>query len=201
MQEKLPLWRRIVKTILGSLLTIVLLAAFYIAVIMGNPQNTESTAIQARQDQPRLDAMASPILIQEAGQLGLLLNEFPAPVMAAMNSSALFFEQGLVQDVPFEDGMGRTVTLAYRTAEGKAVLVTSIYPARALSLIEKDGYTISGTAGLPLAGLRSVRMEAADTVRMHAQGTDALYVVTLPDQSATMLRTLTSTLQLYQGEQ
>lgn len=200
MQDKLPLWRRIIKAVLMTALTIVLLAAFYIAVIMGNPQEEESSAITAKQDQPLLSAMASPILITQQGQLGLLLSEFPAPVMAAMNSTVMTFQQGLVQDVPFEDGLGRSVTLTYRTAEGAPVTVTSIYPARALSLVEKADYTISGTAGLPLAGLRSVRMENAANVRMHAQGTDALYVVTLPNQSATMLRTLTSTLQLYQGD-
>ena len=45
MQDKLPLWRRIVKAVIAALLTIVLLAAFYIAVIMGNPQEEESSAI------------------------------------------------------------------------------------------------------------------------------------------------------------
>lgn len=201
MQEKQPLWRRAVKGILASLLTAVLLAAFYIAVIMGNPQEeTESSAITAKQDQPLADAMPSPLLITDQGQLGLLLKEFPAPVMAAMHSTVLTFQQGLCEDVPFEDGLGRRVTLTYRTAEGAAVTVISLYPARALSLVEKADYTISGTAGLPLAGLRSVRMTNASSVRMHAQGSDALYVVTLPDMSASALRTLTSTLQLYQGE-
>lgn len=200
MQDKLPLWRRIVKAILAALLTVVLLAAFYLAVIMGNPQEEESSAITARMDQPLLSAMSSPVLIREQGQLNVLLREFPAPVMAAMNSTVMVFEQGLCQDVAFEGGLGRTVTLTYRTAEGASVTVTSIYPARALSLIEKADYTLSGITGLPLAGLRSVRMENASAVRMHAQGTDALYVVTLPSLSATALRTLTSTLQLYQGD-
>ena len=200
MQDKLPLWRRIVKGVLAALLTVVLLAAFYIAVIMGNPQEEESSAITAKQDQPLLDAMSSPIMITEQGQLGALLDAFPAPVMAAMNSTALTFQQGLCEDVPFEGGLGRQVTLTYRTAEGASVTVTSLYPARALALIGKADYAISGTTGLPLAGLRSVRMENASAVRMHAQGADALYVVTLPALSASALRTLTSTLQLYQGD-
>ena len=200
MQKQQPLWRRIVKVALAALLTIVLLAAFYIAVIMGNPQEAESSAITAKQDQPLVAAMSSPLMITDQGQLGLLLKEFPAPVMAAMHSTVLTFQQGLGEDVPFEDGLGRRVTLTYRTAEGAAVTVVSLYPARALALIEKADYTISGTAGLPLAGLRSVRMVNDSSVRMHAQGSDALYVVTLPELSASALRTLTATLQLYQGE-
>lgn len=200
MPNKLPLWRRILKTALLALLTIVLLAAFYIAVIMGNPQETDSSAITARQDQPLLSPMASPLLIRHQSQLNLLLAEFPAQAMAAMNSSALSFEQALCEDVPFENGLGRRITLFYRTAEGALVTVESIYPARALSLIGKGNYTISGTSGLPLAGLRSVRMENSSAIRMHAQGADALYVVTLPPLSNAALRSLTSTLQLFQGE-
>lgn len=200
MQEKQPLWRRAVKGILAGLLTVLLLAAFYIAVIMGNPQQEESSAITARQDQPLVDAMPAPLLVTDPGQIGSLLDAFPAPVMAAMHSGVLTFQQGVCEDVPFQGGLGRRVTLTYRTAEGAPVTVVSIYPARALALVEKADYTISGTAGLPLAGLRSVRMTNANSVRMHAQGSDALYVVTLPQMSATALRTLTSTLQLYQGE-
>ena len=198
MQEKLPLWRRIVKIGLGTLLTIVLLAAFYIAVVMGNPQEEGASTITARLDQPLLEAMSSPILIREQGQLGLLLDSFPAPVMAAVNSTAMTFQQGLCEDVPFENGLGRRVTLTYRTADGASVTVVSLYPAR--TQLTKDDYAFSATTGLPLAGLRSVRMENAANIRMHAQGTDALYIVTLPPLDASGLRTLTSTLQLYQGD-
>lgn len=197
MQDKLPLWRRIVKAVLLTLLTVVLLAAFYIAVIMGTPQE-ESSAITAKMDQPLLDAMSSPILITQQSQLGTLLDAFPAPVMAAMNSASMTFQQGLCEDVPFENGLGRRVTLTYRTAEGASVTVISLYPAR--TQLSKEDYTFSATTGLPLAGLRSVRMENASAIRMHTQGADALYVVTLPWLNAAGLRALTSILQLYQGD-
>ena len=200
MQEKLPLWRRIVKIVLASLLTILLLAAFYIAVIMGNPQETEPSAVTPQLDQPLLPAMSSPLMITQPSQLSALLDVFPGQVMAAMNSPALTLQHGLCEDIPYEDGLGRRVTLTYCTAEGAAVTVVSIYPVRALELVPKGDYTISGTAGLTLAGLRSVRMENAATIRMHAQGTDALFVVTLPQLSPVQLRTLTQTLSRYQGD-
>ena len=200
MQEKLPLGRRIVKTVLGALLTAVLLVAFYIAVIMGNPQESESSGITHQMDQPLLDAMSSPIMITQQSQLGALLDAFPGQVMAAMSSPAMTLQQGLCEDVPFEDGLGRKVTLTYRTAEGAAVTVVSIYPARAMDLIPKADYTFSSTGGLTLAGLRSVRMENGQTIRMHAQGENALYVVTLPQLPAASLRTLTQTLSRYQGD-
>lgn len=199
MQDKTPLWRRSVRAVLMAGLTSLLLAAFYLAVILGDPQE-ESSAVTVQQNQPLLSAMSSPVVITDQSQLGLLLDAFPAPVMATMNSTAMLFEQGLCEDAPYEGGLGRKVTLTYRTAEGAAVTVASIYPARAISLIEKGDYAISSTSGLPLASLRSVRMDSAGTVRMHAQGEEALYVVTLPALSGMALRSLTSTLQLYQGE-
>ena len=199
MQDKLPLWRRSLKAVLLTALTIVLLAAFYLAVVMGTPQQ-EGSAVTARQDQPLLSALPSAVFILEEGQMGQVLNAFPAPVLASMNAAALRFESGLCEDVSFEGGLGRKVTLSYRTAEDAVVTLVSIYPARATSLITKGDYILSDTFGVPLAGLRSVRMEKPGSICMHAQGAEALYVVTLPELSATSLRTLTTTFQLYQGD-
>lgn len=200
MQKKIPLGRRIVKAVLATLLTLVLLTAFYLAVIMGNPQEAESTALAPQLDQPLLDAMSAPIMITQPSQLGALLEVFPGQVLAAMNAPALTFVQGVCEDVPFEGGLGRKVTLTYRIAEGASVTVVSLYPARATTLIPKADYTFSSTGGLTLAGLRSVRMENDETIRMHAQGADALYLVTLPKLPEANLRALTQTLSRYQGD-
>lgn len=194
--QDIPLWRRMVKAVLASLLTVVLLSAFYLAVIMGNPHKEEGEGSMAALEQPLLSALPAPVTIREQSQLSQLRAAFPAPMMAAMNSSAMALVEGVCRDVPFENGLARTVTLTYRTAEGGIITVESIYPTRALSLVGKGDYTLSATAGLTLAGYRSVRMENDHAVRMHAQGAEALYVVTLPALSAQALRTLTSTLQL-----
>ena len=200
MQDKLPLGRRILKTVLAALLTVVLLSAFFIAVIMGTPQADDEAGVTVQMDQPLLTAMSSPIMITQPSQLGALLEVFPGQVLAAMNTPLLMLQQGLCEDIPFEDGLGRRVTLTYRTAEGAAVTVVSIYPARAVTLIPKADYTFSGTGGLTLAGLRSIRMENGQSIRMHAQGTDALYAITLPLLPEAQLRTLTQTLSRYQGD-
>ena len=200
MQDKLPLGRRILKIVLAALLTVVLLSAFFIAVIMGTPQADDEAGVTVQMDQPLLTAMSSPIMITQPSQLGALLEVFPGQVLAAMNTPLLTLQQGVCEDVPFENGLGRRVTLTYRTAEGAAVTVVSIYPARAVTLIPKADYTFSGTGGLTLAGLRSIRMENGQSIRMHAQGTDALYAITLPLLPEAQLRTLTQTLSRYQGD-
>lgn len=196
MQEKQPFWKRILHSALLLALTVVLLCAFFLAVIMGQPQDAPDSAAE----QPLLPALSAPLLISEQSQLMTLLDAFPAPVLAAMSSTAMTFIQGECGDVPFEDGYARIATLTYQTADGAEVTVQSIYPARALDVMGKGDYAISGTAGQPLAGLRSIRMERDGAVRMHAQGEEALYVVTLPAASSAVLRQLTSTLQLYRGD-
>lgn len=190
------LLRRIGVGVLSALLMIV----FYVAVVMGHPQSDAATTVEARQDQPLLSAMSSPILITDEGSMSYLTDAFPAPVMYPLYGSALTFEQGVCSDVSFENGLGRTVTLTYRIEGGDTMTITSIYPARALELMGKGDYTISGTAGQTLAGLRSVRMENSASIRLHAQGTDALYTVTTPRLEAAVLRQLTASLQLYEGE-
>lgn len=199
MQEKAPLWRRILRAVLMALLTLVLLAAFYLAVIMGNPVEQEEAAVTVRQDQPLLDAMPSPLLITQQEQLQALLDAFPAPVMAAMHSTSLRFVQGLCEDVPFENGLARRITLTYQTNEGLQLSVVSLYPARALPLVTKEDYTFASNP-VNMASLRFVRMENGDTIRLHAQGTEALYVITLPKQLSASLSTLTTAFQMYQGD-
>lgn len=199
MQEKQPLGKRIVHALLALVLAVVLLAAFFLAVIMGHPQSAGTEP--ARVSQPLLPPMSSIVTIRELGSFQKLLDASPAPVLASMSSTAMRFVQGTCTDVPFDGGYARVTTLTYETVDGSTVSVQSIYPARALDVMGKGDYAISGTAGQPLAGLRSIRMEKDGAVRMHAQGEEALYVVTLPDAPSAALRQLTSTLQLYGGSQ
>ncbi|MBQ8556539.1 MAG: hypothetical protein IJ438_11800 [Clostridia bacterium] len=199
MQEKHPLWRRILRSVLLAVLALLLMAVFYVAIIMGQPQEDGVTGIEARSDQPLLEAMPSALLITDSALMDQLLEAFPAPVMYPLYGSALTLESGLCADVAFEGGLGRTVTLTYRAEEDITMTVQSIYPARAISLIGKGDYTISGLTGQSLAGLRSVRMENDSTIRLHAQGSDALYVVTVPKVESAVLRQLTASLQLYEG--
>ena len=57
--------------------------------------------------------------------------------------------------------MGRILTLTYQASDTIQVTLTSIYPARAIALLEKGDYRISASLGATLAGLRSIRMENA----------------------------------------
>lgn len=190
--------RKILRGFLTALLTLLAAAIFYIAVILGEPQE-ELAAIQPLMDQPLLTA--SPAMnIEEEGLLFALHNDFPVPMMQPLAGSGLTFLSGESHDAAFDGGWGRIVTLRYRTSAGQELTVSSIYPARALSLVEKADYVLADVAGQSLAGLKSVRMENNTHIRLHAQAEEAIYVVTVPKMSSSELISITRSLQLYEGE-
>lgn len=194
------------RKMLTAVLAVVLMVACYLSFILGQPEDTDaSSGVQPKENQPLIgeenapEAFAEAVGTLDASLLPELLRSFPAPVLLPA-TSGLTFVSGACCDVPFEDGMGRILTLTYQAGEDVQVTISSIYPARAISLIEKGDYRISGTAGALLAGLRSVRMENTDTIRLHAQGEEALYVLTVPQMANATLSSLTSLLGLTEGE-
>lgn len=190
--------RRVLKAIGTALLTVLLAAVFYVAVILGEPQEVEQ-AVQPLQDQPLLQGSPA-ITIDGESHLAELLNTFPVPVMHPLPGSGLTLMSGVSYDVAFENGFGRIVSLKYANDAGQEMTVESIYPARALSLMGRKDYHLAGVAGQSLAGLKSVRMENDANIRLHAQAEEAIYVVTVPKMASSELIALTRSLQLFEGE-
>lgn len=192
-QRKPSLGRRILRGLLITVLGVMLLALFYLAVILGQPQADDQVAVDA--SQPLLAAAPAQNIASE-DQLTSLLAAFPVPVMSFVSGAGPAFIAGSSYDTAFESGFARVVELQYALPGGGTVTARSIYPARALSLVGRTGYRLRTSTSLSLAGLRAVRMEGTDTIRLHAQSADALYVLTLPAMSADELSTLTKSLQL-----
>ena len=194
MQEKRPLWRRGLRRILGVLLILVLLLVFYIAAVMGQPQGNPVKP-KAPAAQQVLQPMGNVLHIDSEEQLSLLGDAFPAPVMYPAFADDLTFAGGILKDTAYEGSMARLASLTYRTEDGAALTIVSIIPARALDLMGRGDYR-NASAGPSLAGIPSARMENDDTIRLHAQGRDALYVLTLPRSLANVLHHITSSMQL-----
>ena len=164
-----------------ALLCLLLMAAFYLAVIIGQPQEDETASTVT----PRMDP--------------LLLRMFPAPALTP-TTSGWPLVVGTCYDVAFENGMGRILTLTYQASDTIQVTLTSLYPARAIALLEKGDYRISASLGATLAGLRSIRMENAESIRLHAQGEEALYVMITPLLEENSLRSIAGQMTLTEGE-
>ena len=99
-----------------ALLCLLLMAAFYLAVIIGQPQEDETAStVTPRMDQPLLSAGQDVVTITSADDLPLLLRMFPAPALTP-TTSGWPLVVGTCYDVAFENGMGRILTLTYQAS-------------------------------------------------------------------------------------
>lgn len=194
-KQKKPLLRRILAWIGGTVLTIVLVAVFYVAVVLGQPQSDLDAEVDMHQ--PLVNA--SPAVNLVAGQsVDGVAAAFPTPILSCAPGGALTLVGGTSCDMAYENGFARICTLNYADAQGTVLQAVSIYPARALELIPQDGYRLVG-AGPAIAGVPSVRMEKAGSIRLHAQAPTGLYVVTVPAMEDEALTVLLRPLQLLAG--
>ena len=189
-----PRLKKALHVLLMTLLAVILVALFYLAVILGQPEEPEN-AIDIDQTQPLLTA--SPALnIQSERQVAALAEAFPVPVLAFMEGMGPVLVSGTSYDQAYEGGFARICELRYTTDSGLEIPLTTIYPARAVELLGKDGYTLPGAAAQNLTGLTAVRMENTDHIRLHAQASDAIYALTLPKLTDDTLTTVTRVLEL-----
>lgn len=193
-----PRLKKALHVLLMTLLAVILVALFYLAVILGQPEEPEN-AIDIDQTQPLLTA--SPALnIQSERQVAALAEAFPVPVLAFMEGMGPVLVSGTSYDQAYEGGFARICELRYTTDNGLEITLTTIYPARAVELLGKDGYTLTGAAAQNLTGLTAVRMENADHIRLHAQASDAIYALTLPKLTDDTITTVTRVLELVSKE-
>lgn len=196
MPERPSLSRRILRAALFCLLAAALIFVFYVAVVMGQPQeDLTGRAFTPRAAQALPEPLSAAISLADDRELFALAQAFPAPVMYA-EDDALVFLSGQCADVPFEDGVARVVTLVYRTADFRTLQVESILPARALSLLEDGERTFLRRSADTMADIEYVAMQDATTLRMHAQGEEALYVLTAPLADGSVIRQWTGAMCL-----
>ena len=178
-----------VVTALFSVALIVLIGAL---LVLAQPKREDT---EKAEPQPLLTASPAMNITVET-DLRFLVESFPVPVLSFMSGSGMSFVSGTSADAGLEGGYGRVVSLYWQTQDGDPLILQSIYPASALSLLEK-GYHFSAVAGPTLFGVDSVRMENADTVRVHAATDTGLYVLTVPKSAASKISSLSRSLQLF----
>ena len=184
--------RKILTRIIGAVIMAALLALLAASLIVARPQEAEQAAALTRPSY-----QSSPAVSAEKEQdLTGLIASFPAPVMSFMSGSGMIFVSATSADAAVDDGFGRIATLNWQTPEGEPVMLRSIWPASALSLLE-DGYHFMPYAGPALFGTTSVRMENDETVRIHTDTDQALYIVLVPRALSGQVGTLCRSLQLF----
>lgn len=177
---------------LGFAVFLVLLLLLAASLILARPQKEKAEETAA---QPYLEASPS-LTIDKEADLFTLISEFPAPVMTFMSGSGMTFVSAVSADSAVPGGFARVATLNWQTPEGEPMVLLSIWPDTALSLLS-SGYHFMPYAGPALFGRSSVRMENDESIRLHIVRDGALYVVLLPRSLSGQVSTLCRSLQLY----
>ena len=183
--------RRILWRVLGGILALGLAAAFYLAVIMGQPDPKGVEGGASAPAEQALRAAEPAYQIQEAGQVQALMDQFPAPVLSFHELPGLTFLSGRSYDQAFEGGFARRLELVYERQDGQRVSLETIYPARAFDLMSREGYALATLSQTALAGQPAVVMTGEKGVRLHTQGEEAIYVLTAPSLTAEELAEIT----------
>ena len=183
---------RIILKVFVSLLSVSLIVLCGALLVLSQPQPEEK---EPAASSPPLSA-APALTIQQETDLRSLVESFPVPVLSFMSGSGMLFVSGTSSDATVSGGFARVASLYWQTADGEPLILQSICPASALSLLE-SGYHFSTTAGPTLFGSDSVRMENEDTVRIHAATESGLYVVIVPKSLSSKISALSRSLQLF----
>ena len=183
---------RVILKVLAAVLSLALLVSLGVALILAQPQPDQEEQVR---DQSLL-ASSPAVTITDESDMRNLVSSFPEPVMSFIAGSGFTFVSGTSADTAVDGGFGRVASLYWQTPEGDPVVLQSIYPASALSLLD-SGYHFSNIAGPALFGASSVRMESKDNLRIHAATDAALYVMILPRSLSARVSGFSRLLQLY----
>ena len=186
---------RLLLKLFGGLLSFAVLVIACLSLILAQPQPDSMKEPAA---QPSIAPSVS-VSIRSENELSALVSSFPAPLMSFISSSGMRFVSAESRDMETEDGIGRIATLNWQTPDGEPVILQSIYPASALSLLGNDFHFV-WKLGPALFGSDSVYMEADGAVRIHARTDSALYAVIVPPAVAPKLTALSQSLQLLSSQ-
>jgi hypothetical protein len=181
----------LVLRIISGILTAVLFAAVCFVLIMAHPRPDK----EKRSDPQPLLTASPAMAVSSLPEMKAFVRSFPIPVMMFLDTDGLTFDCASSEDASLPGGKGRIASIWWKTGDGEEVILQSIYPANALSLLE-GGYHFSNTGGPMLFGSQSVRMEKADTVRIHAAADTGLYVMIVPKSLSAKIAALSRSLQL-----
>ena len=198
MTEKVSGGRKFLRFLLkflAGLLSVALIVMVGALLVLAQPKKDDT---EKAEPQPLLTA--SPALnISSESEIRSLVESFPVPVLSFMSGSGNIFVSGSSADTGLKGGYGRIITLNWQMPDGDPLILQSIYPASALSVLG-TGYHFSNIAGPTLFGSDSVRMEDAQTVRIHAATETGLYVIIVPKSAASKISSLSRSLQLFSVE-
>ncbi|MBO7664087.1 MAG: hypothetical protein J6U01_12050 [Clostridia bacterium] len=168
------------------------LAVACFSLIMAQPRSDPAPAVSS---QP-LSAPSPALNITDEKDLRDLIAAFPVPVMSFLSGSGLRFVSATSSYAAWGSGFARIATLYWQTADGEPLILRSIYPSEAYSLLEKN-FHFTPVAGPTLFGNASVRMEGGGVIRIHTVTGSGLYAVNCPQSLSGQISVISRSLQLF----
>lgn len=180
-------WKTVLVRALTVLLLIVALALMYIFLLLGEPDEDEVYT----QTQPEAQITMPMTAVESLGEsnLSTLAVTFGQPVMS-LYGSGLSMELSRIYDTAFGGGYARRVTLSYAFADGSRLLVESIRPTGAVTLLRDSGYVLDADTLYAIGGVDAARMDNDRQICVFGQTGEAVYAVTCPRSHAEELEAL-----------
>lgn len=193
-----PWWKKALKRVLMVVLVVLALVFGYLFLLMGEPEEE----LEVVQPAAPVTPITIPMNALEApgdAYLPSLAETFGQPVLA-VRSPEVTMQRARVYDTAFGGEYARRVSLYYVLADGAEMLVESIRPIDAITLLEGD-YILQADRLYAMAGLEAARMQNDDQICFFGQGEGAVYAITLPRINEAQLDVLLRQTLLVSSEQ
>lgn len=177
---------RILRRIAMAVLLILALVFAYVFLLLGEPDDEAKQLVRMAEE--TIHMPMSGVDMPGETDSAKLADAFGQPVLAL--NQALSMYKSRIYDTAFEGEYARMVTITYTFEDGQTLLVESLRPTAAVTLLKKDGYTLDASALYTMGGLNAARMQNDTSICVFAQSDTAVYAVTCPVSHAEELETL-----------
>lgn len=179
---------RLLKRIGLTVLLVLALVAAYLFLLLGEPE--EDTKYVDPPAEETITMPMSALDVPGEADVQYLADTFSQPVLSI--GSGVVMQKARIYDTALDGGYARRVTLTYAFEDGTQLLVESMRPTAAVSLLKQRDYILDATALYSLGGLNAARMDNASQTCVFGQSDTAVYAVICPathaDELVNLLR-------------
>ena len=169
------------------------LAFAYVFLLLGEPD--DEAKYMEKVPEENIAIPMSALDMPGESDVQKLADSFGQPVLSL--SQMLPMYKSRIFDTAFEGEYARCLTITYTFDDGQQLLVESIRPTSAVSLLKQQDYTLDASALYSMGGLNAARMHNDTQICVFAQSATAVYAVTCPvsheEELSTLLRFTTLT--------
>ena len=177
---------RVFKRIVMALLLILALVFAYIFLLLGEPEDEAKYVPKPVEESITMPMSALDVPGECDAQK--LADSFGQPVL--MLNQMLTMYKSRIYDTALDGEYARCVTITYTFEDGEQLLVESMRPTSAVTLLKREDYTLDASALYTMGGLNAARMQNDTQVCVFAQSDTAVYAVTCPVSHAEELANL-----------